>query len=233
MNCNEDRNFTELLKIYPVGINEALSIELDVVCQCSCEESQLVRHHFGMWLLKEVIVSWNSYRFQFPGSKRGGDGAQLCLGNGREKCGVCECDHGYSGLKCECNERNVTLTTNNKSCIRPDAQDQQDDCSGRGTCRCGVCHCHPPASKKDSVWGRYCECDNYSCPFGNQQICSGPDHGDCHCGICQCRPGWQVLNLLFSCACLQYSSSFSSFLFPWLHNGMVMIQFYQLLLFLD
>lgn len=57
MNCNENRNFTELLKIYPVGINEALSIELDVVCQCSCEESQLVRHHFGMWLLKEVIVS--------------------------------------------------------------------------------------------------------------------------------------------------------------------------------
>lgn len=115
------------------------------------------------------------------------------MGNGEEICGICECDQGYSGLRCECNEQNASVTTNSKSCIQPTAQNQYEDCSGRGICQCGVCHCHPRASVKEHVWGKYCECDDYSCPFADQQICSGPDHGDCHCGVCQCRPGWQVL----------------------------------------
>jgi len=165
ISCDQKGNFTEILKIYPVGIEEALMIELNVVCQCSCEDTQ--------------------------SSVKKGNAADSCMGHGKDSCGICECDHGYSGLKCECNEQNVTVTTNSKSCIQPDAQNQYEDCSGRGSCQCGVCHCYPRVSGKEHVWGKYCECDDYSCPSANQQMCSGPDHGECHCGVCQCRPGWQ------------------------------------------
>ena len=41
------------------------------------------------------------------------------------------------------------------------------------------------------VSGQYCECDNFSCPKFDGQICSGSDHGSCQCGICVCQSEWE------------------------------------------
>ena len=36
------KDYKETIEIYPVGINEALTIDLDVVCQCQCDKSYLL-----------------------------------------------------------------------------------------------------------------------------------------------------------------------------------------------
>ncbi len=42
------------------------------------------------------------------------------------------------------------------------------------------------------VSGDFCECDNFSCPRYDFELCSGPDHGECVCGRCKCRPKWDL-----------------------------------------
>ncbi|XP_043930678.1 integrin beta-6 [Protopterus annectens] len=100
-------------------------------------------------------------------------------GNGSYECGICVCNSGYTGLQCECDEDKVTAS----GCKRtPD----MESCSGRGNCYCGVCVCHP--SSFGTIYGPYCECDNFSCQRFRGLLCAG--HGDCECGECLCRSGW-------------------------------------------
>lgn len=40
------------------------------------------------------------------------------------------------------------------------------------------------------IYGKHCECDNFSCWKHDNKICSGPDHGTCECGVCQCNKDW-------------------------------------------
>ena len=56
--------------------------------------------------------------------------------------------------------------------------------------RCGECECF----KKEAphkVYGKFCECDNFSCDRHNDEVCSGPNHGTCECGVCKCNEGWE------------------------------------------
>ena len=35
-------------------------------------------------------------------------------------------------------------------------------CNGQGDCVCGFCKCH--TDSRGTIYGRFCECDNWSCP---------------------------------------------------------------------
>ncbi|XP_026773100.3 integrin beta-3a [Pangasianodon hypophthalmus] len=103
-------------------------------------------------------------------------------GNGTLECGVCLCDPGRLGPQCECTEADYKPTDTDSCKPSPGAA----VCNGQGDCVCGQCSCHSRDFGK--VWGKYCECDDFSCIRSKGQICSG--HGDCVCGFCQCHPGW-------------------------------------------
>lgn len=43
-------------------------------------------------------------------------------------------------------------------------------CSGRGTCKCGVCDCAKRANSREFFYGKYCECDNFSCKRNSAKL---------------------------------------------------------------
>lgn len=52
---------------------------------------------------------------------------------------------------------------------RPDAADV--DCSSRGVCECGRCVCD--RTNLGAVYGKYCEIDDFSCPYDGGLLCGG------------------------------------------------------------
>ncbi|XP_065804280.1 integrin beta-8 isoform X2 [Labrus bergylta] len=66
------------------------------------------------------------------------------------------------------------------------AEGSDVDCSGRGVCECGRCVCEP--SRLGTVYGKYCEKDDYSCTYGGGLLCGG--RGVCVSGECVCEDGW-------------------------------------------
>ncbi|XP_051925340.1 integrin beta-3-like isoform X1 [Hippocampus zosterae] len=104
-------------------------------------------------------------------------------GNGTFRCGICACHPGRLGPRCECAE-GERGTAQRDGCAAPGGSDV---CGGRGDCVCGQCACH--ASHFGKVWGKLCECDDFSCLRYKGELCSG--HGVCNCGFCQCAPDWQ------------------------------------------
>ncbi|XP_030645289.1 integrin beta-8 [Chanos chanos] len=59
-------------------------------------------------------------------------------------------------------------------------------CSDRGTCTCGKCLCD--RSSLGTIYGKFCERDDFSCPYAGGVSCAG--HGQCVSGVCLCQPGW-------------------------------------------
>ncbi|KAL0268505.1 UNVERIFIED_CONTAM: hypothetical protein PYX00_010424 [Menopon gallinae] len=161
--CPADRNeWKQTFKIYPVGIQEYLVVDLEMQCECPCENPS-----------SSDYEPYSSY----------------CSGHGTYKCGICECDSTHFGRKCECDAENTNGDKDLHAGCRPD-NFTLFDCSGRGTCVCGVCECQTRADPSEVYSGQFCECDNFSCDRNNGILCSGPDHGTCVCGKCQCNAGW-------------------------------------------
>lgn len=76
--CPKNRkDWNQQIKIYPVGINETLTVDLEMLCDCGCERPG----HVG---------------YEIASSK--------CNGHGTYKCGICECDGVHFGRKCECSK---------------------------------------------------------------------------------------------------------------------------------
>ncbi|XP_045511629.1 integrin beta-PS-like isoform X2 [Colias croceus] len=108
------------------------------------------------------------------------ENSKMCTYNGKKRCGICECNGGNWGDKCQCSSSNSTSFYDKTICKAPNST---DDCSGHGICKCGTCVC------RNRFEGRYCECNKDSCPRGdNNALCS--DQGDCNCGKCKCNQGW-------------------------------------------
>uniref|UniRef100_A0A1I8PFU3 Integrin beta n=1 Tax=Stomoxys calcitrans TaxID=35570 RepID=A0A1I8PFU3_STOCA len=154
--------WNQVIQIYPVGINESLIVNLEMLCSCDCER---------------------------PGSPGYEINSPTCNGQGRLMCGICDCDDMHFGHNCECSTNEIHPGKNNDYGCRPD-NSSIVDCNGRGTCLCGVCDCEKRANPDEIISGRFCECDNFSCERYEQQLCSGPDHGTCDCGVCTCKAGW-------------------------------------------
>ncbi|XP_075237290.1 integrin beta-PS-like isoform X1 [Lycorma delicatula] len=150
--------------IYPVGINESLAVNVEMLCDCPCEH---------------------------PGHPFYEEHSDRCSGYGTYKCGLCECDDLHFGRRCECDVNNIRqgIGEDLTAGCRPD-NTTTVDCSGRGQCICGQCECETRADPDEQITGPYCECDNFSCDRNDGLLCSGEDHGTCECGKCVCKPGW-------------------------------------------
>lgn len=142
------------IQIKPQGVNEALMLEVEVVCSCDCGN----------------ITS-----------------SSKCDRHGDEVCGVCECHEGHFGKNCECNAETAS-TTDDVNCRKD--PNELELCSGFGSCKCGKCVCEERPGDQ-LIYGKFCECNNFSCERVNGEVCSGPDHGKCSCGHCACLPGWK------------------------------------------
>ncbi|XP_069607435.1 integrin beta-3 [Ranitomeya imitator] len=103
-------------------------------------------------------------------------------GNGTLSCGICQCHAGWLGPHCECSEEEYDPTKQDR-CTQ---SEKGSICSRRGECVCGQCVCHNNDFGK--VWGKYCECDDFSCLRFKGEMCSG--HGQCNCGDCICESDW-------------------------------------------
>ncbi|KAJ8313535.1 hypothetical protein KUTeg_008096 [Tegillarca granosa] len=110
-----------------------------------------------------------------------------CSSQGTEVCGICDCNFGFYGPHCECNRINIT-DENQEMCIE---QNTSSICSGRGECFCGVCHCFSRRNDPSTKYsGKWCQCDDYDCPFSNGVICGGSANGVCYCGKCSCTSAY-------------------------------------------
>ncbi|KAL2774605.1 integrin beta-6 isoform c precursor [Daubentonia madagascariensis] len=118
--------------IKPVGLGDALEILVSPECNCNCQ--------------KEVEVN----------------SSKCHNGNGSFQCGVCACNPGHMGPRCECGEDMLSTDSCKESPDHP-------SCSGRGDCYCGQCICH--LSPYGNIYGPYCQCDNFSCVRHKGLLC--------------------------------------------------------------
>ncbi|XP_075967045.1 integrin beta-5 [Anarhichas minor] len=121
--------------------------------------------------------------------------SSICSSIGTYNCGICHCEPGYLGARCECQEGEASSMY--LSACR-EAEGKQI-CSGRGECSCNQCLCYE--SEFGKIYGSYCECDDFSCARHKGILCSG--HGECHCGECKCHAGYIGDN----CICSTETSS--------------------------
>lgn len=162
LSCPADpKERKQTFQIYPVGVGEALTVDLEMLCSCGCE------------------MAGPTYE---PNSEK-------CSGTGTLTCGICECPDGFFGRKCECSNKDINNDGSNAFRCRKD-NTTDVECSGRGNCICGQCECNVRSNPEELITGQFCECDNFSCDRHNSVLCSGSDHGVCECGQCKCYEGW-------------------------------------------
>jgi len=107
-----------------VGINETLTVNLEMLCDCECERE--------------------GHMYEEKSSE--------CNGVGTLKCGVCECYDGFFGKRCECSpHQELTGFDKHFQSCRPD-NTSLVDCSGRGTCACGQCECEERENPEEVIF---------------------------------------------------------------------------------
>jgi integrin beta 1 len=184
--CPEkEKDRVQSFYIYPVGVGEALRVNLEMLCSCSCESSgptfelESPRCNNAGTLSCGICQSnkdlGNSINDGFKCRANNMTDIE-CSGKGNCVYGQCQCNvrdnplEVISGQFCECD---------NFSC------DQYNGvlCSGpdQGVCDCGRCECLEGWS------GPACECSTSieTCKAPNGEQCSG--HGKCNCGECECE----------------------------------------------
>lgn len=94
-----------------------------------------------------------------------------CKDRGTSVCGVCSCNPGFYGKQCECEGNNIDADKSiSTTDCKPDNQ-TTEICSGHGACKCGVCDCDKrPNNPQELFYGKYCECDNFSCKRSGGQV---------------------------------------------------------------
>ncbi|KAG7201582.1 hypothetical protein KM043_004327 [Ampulex compressa] len=151
----------QTIQIKPRGINESLTIDLEIICDCACDKPE-----------------HSSYTLN----------SEFCKGNGTLSCGVCTCNKGFYGKQCECEGDEVGVDNVAAMAECKPNNETLEVCSSHGACKCGVCDCNKRTNPQEMFYGKYCECDNFSCKRSGGQVCGG--RGKCDCGVCNCMPGW-------------------------------------------
>jgi len=165
LKCPKDpREWNQRFQISPVGINESVLVDLEMICNCACEQAGNLGYE---------------------------ENSPQCDGVGTYKCGVCQCPADYFGRNCECSAANINFQGEWEAGCRSD-NTTQTLCNNRGDCICGKCECLTRENPEEVVSGEFCECDNFSCDRHHGLLCSGPDHGECVCGRCVCNSEWDV-----------------------------------------
>ncbi|XP_063964595.1 integrin beta-1-like [Lytechinus pictus] len=159
------------ISISPVGFHEELRINVEVICECACQEQGI------------------------PNSPE-------CNNNGTDQCGTCVCNAGRYGDECQCSGESSTAGNERLACVAPGSSAV---CSGRGECICGDCVCNKQDDPTHVVSGEFCQCDNFTCPLFEGQLCGGPTRGRCECDSktqqskCHCKAQYEG----DSCNCLK------------------------------
>lgn len=167
--CPKDsQGYSKKFDIKPVGLSDKLEVRMELICKCDCETE------------KKAMDNRQS---------------SSCNNHGTFVCGTCACDDKYYGKTCDCYTGNITQTALEEQCKEPG---KELICSGRGECVCGNCECKPRRGNSEERYsGKWCQCDDYSCPFHDNALCGGPDHGTCRCGNCSCTSNFTGEN----CGC--------------------------------
>lgn len=85
---NNSSEWNQTILVYPVGLTDALYIDLSMICSCDCEQP------------------WNKvYNSDF------------CQGRGTYQCGICSCDNKYYGNRCECDLKESNSLLEEQRCI--------------------------------------------------------------------------------------------------------------------
>lgn len=154
--CPKDKKTVHTVQLIPSGLQESLQLDIQYICDCMCTNSTQL------------------------------DKDQCFDGNGTYECGVCRCNEGRSGEKCQCDnsESATDLSSDEASCKK--SNETNSVCEDHGKCQCGQCVCNK------GYGGKYCECENTKCIFpGSSLECSGADKGGCVCEMCVCKAGYQ------------------------------------------
>lgn len=142
--CRNQSEFKEVVEFFPVGVNEVVKIELDVSCQCPCEQTadtKSVSKSYATYICSDFLIQTTFLCQTTTGTE--------CNSAGKYRCGNCECNQGYWGSSCEC-IIGALSNPNAKGC-KPRGlinSNTSIDCSGRGNCICEAkCNCRSPAGK--------------------------------------------------------------------------------------
>ena len=208
--CPKDpREWSQIIEIYPVGINEKVLVDLSMMCQCDCEKpgNEVSRDKPVNTQNYDVIYEVTGFRLKtfekrqkkrfrkanwFVSCLQGYiENAEQCSYHGTYMCGICKCAPDFFGRSCECDAENLSFHGDLEAGCRPD-NTTTTLCNNRGDCICGKCECYPRENPDEVVSGDYCGCDNFSCDRYDGKLCSGPDHGECVCGKCVCNSEWDV-----------------------------------------
>lgn len=154
----------KVVTIGAVGLNEQVTINLEVICDCECEK---------------------------PGNEKV-DSPVCENGNGTLICGTCKCNDGRYGRNCECDETEMSNEVAKKQCINGNDTDICSD-NGEcicGVCNCFPI----AGNSDQIYSGKFCNCNDYNCPFirinGVKELCGGTSRGSCKCSKCLCSEDW-------------------------------------------
>lgn len=184
------------IEIKPMGVNEAVIIEVELHCDCECSRpghEQYVANSTKCDENGDLTCGVCACKEPYSGKRcdcQDDDGEQgviseepcrnkgkVCSGQGVCRCGICKCKRGpdkgdkFYGEFCQCD---------NFSCAR--FNDQVCGGPDRGRCECGTCVCKPGLGGDDC----HCRTSNSTCmpPGENTKECNG--FGKCECGSCIC-----------------------------------------------
>ncbi|XP_059018911.1 integrin beta-5 isoform X2 [Mustela lutreola] len=180
--CQDGVSYPGQRKCEGLKIGDTASFEVSVEAR-SCP-SRPTEHTFTLRPVgfRDSLEVGVTYSCQCGCSARLESDSTRCSGNGTYMCGLCECNPGHLGTRCECQE-SERQTGYQNLCREAEGKPL---CSGRGECSCNQCSCFE--SEFGKIYGSFCQCDNFSCARNRGILCSG--HGECHCGECKCHAGY-------------------------------------------
>ena len=121
----------ETFEVSPVGINDRMIVEVEPICECPCLDEP-----------RPAVLS------------------PECSSHGWLSCGVCQCDVGFFGPRCNCsvveNDSEVDPGDLEASCKPANSSIFTPVCSGRGECVCGRCECDD-LREGIEVSGEFCD----------------------------------------------------------------------------